>query len=210
MITRRRPTLGAGKGQHSNMAILYAMANGESEKVSTSCIEQHIECSRTSMLFFKLNYHSVLGKQAPMYHISRGQCSRFHTNVYILYPGYAPMRATDSYPWHYGTSDLQLRTWLLKTCSVILFFFFRSEATKDLKHPKGTVRYDLKVCHHKFIAYPGHFQCTLHSIIPQVLGQWTAEPTVYEWTPSETRKALWGVCNLASVCSLCSALQGFT
>ena len=30
MITRRRPTLGAGKGQHSNMAILYAMANGES------------------------------------------------------------------------------------------------------------------------------------------------------------------------------------
>ena len=32
IVTRRRPTLGAGKGQHSNMAILYAMANGEGEK----------------------------------------------------------------------------------------------------------------------------------------------------------------------------------
>ena len=29
MITRKRPTLGAGKSQHSNMAILYAMANGK-------------------------------------------------------------------------------------------------------------------------------------------------------------------------------------
>ena len=29
MITRKRPTLGAGKGQSNNMAILYAMANGE-------------------------------------------------------------------------------------------------------------------------------------------------------------------------------------
>ena len=34
MITRKRPTLGAGKGQHSNMAILYAMANGNSSLVT--------------------------------------------------------------------------------------------------------------------------------------------------------------------------------
>ena len=32
MITRKRPTLGAGKSQHNNMAILYAMANGENRE----------------------------------------------------------------------------------------------------------------------------------------------------------------------------------
>ena len=33
MLTRRRPTVGDGKGQQNHMAIMYAMANGEQKEI---------------------------------------------------------------------------------------------------------------------------------------------------------------------------------